>query len=125
MKQETFSLRWKFFQANLAFSLSDFFRETISFDVTLVSDDQIQFQAHKCVLSACSPVIKDLLLNNPHPHPLIYLRGVKQQELRSILQFVYHGKATMHETRINQLFNNAKELQIKQLTNTFVMGNQI
>ena len=33
-------------------------------DVTLVSDDQKQFKAHKIVLSACSPVLKTMLLEN-------------------------------------------------------------
>ena len=31
--------------------------------------------------------------------------------------------ATIQENRINELFHNAKELQIKQLTNTTVRGN--
>ena len=34
-------------------------------DVTLVSDDQTQFKAHKIVLSASSPVIKKFLMNFP------------------------------------------------------------
>ena len=42
-------------------------------DVTLVSDDQESFQAHKIVLSSFSPVLKDLLLSNSHPHPIIFL----------------------------------------------------
>ena len=46
------------------------------------------FQAHIYVFSAFSPVLKNILLNIPHPHPLIYIRGVNQQELDSILQFI-------------------------------------
>ena len=83
-----FSLKWKYFHANISSSLSDLYTETRSTDVTLVSDDQFQFQAHKVVLSACSPVRKKYLLNNTHSHPLIYLRGVKQQEWGLILQFM-------------------------------------
>ena len=123
MQQSIFSLRWKYFHTNISSSLSDLYTETNSTDVTLVSDDQIQFQAHKFVLSACSPVMKNLFLNNPHSHPLIYLRGVKQQELGSILQFMYHGEAAIHQNSINILLENAKDLQIKELADCFVTGN--
>ena len=71
-------------------SLSDAFTEHCFSDVTLVSDDQRPFQAHKYVLSAFSPVLKDILLNNPHPHPLIYLRGgviKKRHTLRTFKKF--------------------------------------
>ena len=68
MQQE---MPWKTFPTHLNSSLSHEFTENNLSDVTLVSDDQIQFHAHKIVLSAYSPVLKHLLLNNPHQHPLI------------------------------------------------------
>ena len=56
-------------------------------DVTIVSGDELlDYQVHKFVLSAVSPVFKEILLNNPHEHPLIYLNGVKEQEL----QFLFY-----------------------------------
>ena len=125
MQQNIFSLRWKYFHTNISSSLSDLYTETSYTDVTLVSDDQIQFHAHKFILSACSPVMKNLLLSNPHSHPLIYLRGIKQQELGSILQFLYHGEALIHENRANILFENAKVLQIKHLVNSLVTGSNV
>ena len=125
MQQNIFSLRWKYFHTNISSSLKDLYTETSSTDVTLVSDDQIQFQAHKFVLSACSPVLKNLLLNNPHSHPLIYLRGVKQQELGSILQFMYHGEVQIDKSNINTFLQGAKDLQIKQLFCDFVTGYAI
>ena len=66
MGQDIYSLRRKIFSINLSTSLSDVFTDNSFTDVTLVSDDQIQFQGHKYVLSACSPVLKKLLLNHPH-----------------------------------------------------------
>jgi hypothetical protein len=120
MKPEIFSLNWKTFKNHLASSLRDLITENMFSDVTLVSDEQIQFQAHKFVLSACSPVLKNLLLNNPHSHPLIYLRGVKQQELQSILQFMYLGEARIHQDHINTLFNIANDLELKELTQILV-----
>ena len=110
MQQEIFCLRWNFFSTHLTSSLSDVFTENTFSDVTLVSDDLVQFEALKCVLSASSPVMKTLLLNNPHSHPLIYLRGVKQQELESILQFIYLGEARFYEGNMDRFMEAVKEL---------------
>ena len=99
------------FHKDLVSSLSDNFTETSFSDVTLVSDEQIPFQAHKFVLSACSPVMKDLLLNNPHSHPLIYLRGVKQHELLAILQFMYFGEASIFNNQINDFLHLANDFK--------------
>jgi hypothetical protein len=122
MQGELFSLRWKAFSTHLSSSIYDVFTENCFSDVTLVSDDLIQFQAHKCVLSACSPVLKGLLLNNPHSHPLIYLRGVEHQELESILQFIYLGEARFYEGNMDKFMEAVKDLQIKQLAEYFMTG---
>ena len=120
MQEEIFSLKWKVFSKHLTSSISDVFTENRFSDVTLVSDDLIPFQAHKCVLSACSPVLKNLLLNNPHSHPLIYLRGIKHQELESILQFIYLGEARFSESNMDKCMEAVEDLQVKQLAECFM-----
>ena len=57
-------------------------------NVTLVTDGGQKIKAHKVVLSAFSPFFKELLLDNVHQHPLLYLRGVKYEFLRAILDFI-------------------------------------
>ena len=120
--QDIFCLRGKVFSAHLSSSLSDVFTENSYSDVTLVSDDMIQFQAHKCVLSASSPVLKKLLLDNPHSHPLIYLRGVKQHELQSILQFIYLSEARFYKGNMDRCMEAVKDLQINQLAECFMIA---
>ena len=88
-------------------------------DVTLVSDDQKQFKAHKMVLSACSSVLKAIILENSHPHPLLYLRNINHQELEAILQFMYFGKVSINEDRVDIFLRNTKDLQIKQCSSDF------
>ena len=46
-------------------------------DVTLVTEDNQQIPVHKAILSACSPFFRHLLVTNPHPKPLLYLRGIQ------------------------------------------------
>ena len=57
MSEENTTFEWKHFTANLTSGISEVFSENNLSDVTLVSDDKKTFQAHKCVLSAFSPVL--------------------------------------------------------------------
>ena len=116
MDTETFGLTWQSFQGHLASCFHDLLIEKSFSDVILVTDDHTQFKAHKFVLSACSPVLKELLLLNPHPNPWLYLRGVSQQELESILQFMYLGETKIDQNRIDNFLDIAKDFQIKELT---------
>ena len=118
-----YTLKWKNFSPNVKSRVSDVIKEQSFCDVTLVSDDQKPFQAHRYVLSTFSPVLKDILLNNPHSHPLIYLRGVNHQELDSILQFIYLGKASVNHSNMKRFAQAAKDLQIKKLAENIRMGN--
>ena len=98
MSGEIYHLKWKDFVSNNSSSLTDLFEESTFSDVTLVSDDHQPFHAHRYVLSAHSPYFKDILLNNPHPHPLIYLRGIHHEDLYALLQFIYLGKAWVYHS---------------------------
>lgn len=86
-------------------------------DVTLVCDEQKQLSGHKVILSCCSPVLKKIIQNNPHPYPLIYFRGVKYETMQSLLNFVYLGKASMSQDNVDEFLRIAKELEIKELCN--------
>ena len=105
----TYSLKWKNFAPNGTSRLSSVIKENSFYDVTLVGDDQKPLQAHRYVLSAFSPVLKEILLNNSHSHPLIYLRGVNHQELDSILQFIYLGKTWEDHSQIKKFAVAAKD----------------
>ena len=112
---EKYELQWDSFPNHTVEIFNNLYQDCQFADVTLVSDDQIQMPAHKVVLSACSPVFRDLLVNNPHPNPLLYLRGIKQTELQAILQFMYCGKTQVFENRINEFISVGKDLQIKEI----------
>ena len=59
-----FNLEWKYFSNHLVALFKNLVRVGRFADVTLVSDDMKQFHSHKIVLSACSPVLEKLILNN-------------------------------------------------------------
>merc|ERR1712183_265891 len=95
-------LTWKTFGTKLTKTFRNLFNEQSFADVTLVSDDQQEYKAHKVVLSACSPVLGNILLNNQHSHPLIYLKGFKSTELQKLLEFMYLGETSVNQNSIDQ-----------------------
>ena len=117
------TLKWKAFNYNVKSRISNMMKEQSFCDVTLVSDDHTPFLAHRYILCSFSPVLKNILFNNPHSHPLIYLRGVNHQELDSILQFIYFGKASVDHSNIKRFAQAAKDLQVKTLAEKIKMGN--
>ena len=84
-------------------------------NVTLVTDGGRTIEAHKVVLSAFSPFFKNLLVNNVHQHPLLYLRGVQHEDLRAILDFIYLGQTKVEMNKVDQFIDLATDLQIKGL----------
>ena len=115
MEKETFDLNWTSFQTHILDTFQQQFKESSFSDVTLVTEDNTQFQAHRFVLSSCRPIIKDLILLNPHPHPLIFLYGVKKMELECILQFMYLGETKIDPARIDEFLNVVMKLNLHYL----------
>merc|ERR1711911_537004 len=86
-------------------------------DVTLVTEDKKQIKANINILSACSPIFKDILKKEKNSSTIMYLRGIQHSEMESILQFIYLGEATFHEERMDEFLAVAKSLEIKELCN--------
>jgi len=84
-------------------------------DVTLACSDNKQLKAHKVILGACSPFFKDILLRNPHQHPLIYLKGISIDDLEAIIKFIYQGQTSISETNLDSFLASAQELQVEGL----------
>jgi len=81
-------------------------------------------QAHKLILSACSPFFRGVLKQNQHAHPLLYLKGVGFSELQAVLNFMYHGEVNVAQEELNTFLAVAEELQVKGLTQGGSSSNQ-
>eukprot|EP00088_Acartia_fossae_P044666 TRINITY_DN4755_c0_g1_i1.p1 TRINITY_DN4755_c0_g1~~TRINITY_DN4755_c0_g1_i1.p1 ORF type:complete len:344 (+),score=67.56 TRINITY_DN4755_c0_g1_i1:199-1230(+) len=112
---EKFCLRWNDFESNISVAFRELREEKDFFDVTLACDDS-QIQAHKVILSACSPFFRTVLRKNPHQHPLLYLKGVKYKELLSVLNFMYMGEVNVAQEELNSFLAVAEDLRVKGLT---------
>eukprot|EP00092_Neocalanus_flemingeri_P012017 GFUD01012954.1.p1 GENE.GFUD01012954.1~~GFUD01012954.1.p1 ORF type:complete len:406 (-),score=106.77 GFUD01012954.1:124-1341(-) len=112
---EKFCLRWNDFESNISDAFKELREEKDFFDVTLACDDS-QIEAHKVILSACSPFFRNILRRNPHQHPLLYIKGVKYKELLSVLNFMYMGEVNVAQDELNSFLAVAEELRVKGLT---------
>ena len=110
---EKFCLRWNDFQENVITAFSDLRKDCDFTDVTLVSEDGNQIEAHKVILSASSPFFQKMLKRNQHAHPLIYMRGMKSEDLLAIVDFLYYGKADIYQENLDTFLNIAEEFQLK------------
>ena len=113
------NVQWNDFRENLSSALGNLREDKEFTDVTLVCEDGQQVDAHKLVLIASSPFFLNILKRNKHPHPLIYMRGVRPQNLMSMVDFLYYGEANVYQENLDSFLVLAEELQLKGLR-----GNQ-
>ena len=81
-------------------------------DVTLASHDGKKFKAHKIVLTASSPVFREILTDTSNSLPIVYLRGVEGNMLNHMLDFVYKGEVDLPETDMEEFLNFTGEMKI-------------
>ena len=84
-------------------------------DITLTCEDGKIFEAHKVILSARSNYFYNLI-PKLKGDPVIFLKGVKGTYLEKILKYVYSGSASVPRPQLRSLFDVARSLQIKGLT---------
>ena len=113
---EKLCLQWNDFQENLNSAFKELRNDTELTDVTLVSDDEKQVEVHKVILASSSPFFANLLKRNKHPHPLIYMRGVKEGVLVAIIDFLYNGEANVFQESLDSFLAVAEDLRLKGLT---------
>ncbi|KAJ8866621.1 hypothetical protein PR048_032481 [Dryococelus australis] len=112
---EQFSLRWNNFHSNLSSGFHAFLQGEDLVDVTLAAGGKF-LQAHKLVLSVCSPYFKELFKVNPCKHPIVILKDVGHKELEDILEFMYRGEVNVRQDDLTEFLKTAEMLQVKGLT---------
>ena len=70
---------------------------------------------HKVVLSACSPFFRQILQKTKQNHPFVYMKGIRFEDLQTIIDFIYNGEANVATKDVDRFLKAAKELKIKGL----------
>ncbi|KAB0797961.1 hypothetical protein PPYR_08954 [Photinus pyralis] len=115
MSSQRFCLRWNNHQSNLLSVFDQLLHDESFVDVTLAVEGQL-LRAHKMVLSACSPYFQALFVNHPDKHPIVILKDVPYNDMRSLLDFMYRGEVSVDQERLTAFLRVAESLRIKGLT---------
>ena len=113
---EKFCLRWNDFESNISSAFKDIREEKEFFDVTIVCGENEQIEAHKVILSACSPLFRTILKRSHHQHPLVYFKDISFLNIVSIINFMYYGEVNVAQDDLNSFLAVAEELKVKGLT---------
>ena len=115
MEVSGYNLSWSTFSRHLAQLSRELHSEKYFSDVTLVSDDLVQTEAHRIILSASSPLLKSLLTISPRGQTQLFLKGVKHQQLEAVLKFLYYGEVQVPSAEIREFLKAGTDLEITEL----------
>lgn len=77
------------------------------------------------VLAASSPTLQKMLKRSHHPQTMIYMRGLKSEDLSAMIDFLYSGEANVLQENLDSFLALADELQLKGLTGQDCMPQQV
>ena len=116
MVEEKFNLCWNKFENSVSETVRKLYTDKNFTDVTLVCEDGKQIAAHKVILST-SLFFNNILIQNPHDRPLLYLKGIPFNILKSLVQFMYLGQVEVAQNDLDEFMNSAAELKVDGLQN--------
>ena len=108
--QENYSLKWQHFHQNIATAFKDLRNDEEFLDVTIACGEEQQIQAHKVIISACSPYFKSMLQKHPGAKSpvLIMPNNVRFEDVISILDFMYYGEVSIPSEELNIFMNTGR-----------------
>merc|ERR1712098_640989 len=94
MSSKIVTFNFSRFENNFSDVLDESFLFNLFTDVTLVSDDDKHYRAHKIVLSSCSILFSKLLENHSSKEQELFVNfpGIQHQDLKAMLNFMYLGR---------------------------------
>ena len=115
MPTQKSSVVWEEFQTHASEMLLAWRQDADFSDVTLVCEDNQQILAHKVILASSSTLIKKMIQNSKHSHPLLYFWGVKYRDLANVVDFMYKGKVEVYQSDLEDFLALANMLGVKGL----------
>ena len=84
-------------------------------DVTLVTSDDRQIEAHKVILGSYSSFFSNIFLQTLHQKPILYMHKVDPNRLLLLLEFLYKGEVKVEEDELEMFFELGKIFKIQGL----------
>ena len=113
---EKFNLQWNDFQSNILQTFRRIREDKDFLNVTLITDDEVQLEAHKVIMSASSSFLDNILKKSLHKHPMLFLSGINSKNLNLILEYVYLGEVQVIQEELQDFLSAASKLKIAGLS---------
>ena len=114
MGSQTFELKLEDTENDL---LQKMLRNQEFSDVTLISEDGSNIQAHRVVLGACSDFFKDIFQKNSNPKIIIYVDNANHSILDALVRFMYTGQVTIQKQQFKKFLEIGEKFRIGGLVN--------
>jgi len=114
-EEQEYCLRWNNHQSTLISVLDSLLQREILVDVILAAEGNF-IKVHRLVLSACSQYFEDLLNQQPDKQAIIFLKDVRYNDLKALVDYMYKGEVNVAEDQLSAFLNTAEALKIKGLT---------
>ncbi|XP_011692451.1 PREDICTED: uncharacterized protein LOC105452758 [Wasmannia auropunctata] len=111
---ESYRFKWNNYQNHLSDVVRQLLEEDCMVDVTLSAAGQ-RIHAHRIVLCACSILFQEVLSQVTEDYPTIILSDISPQDIKLIIEFIYHGEIHVPVENIRSLFEAARSLKISGL----------
>ena len=110
------NFRFDQFPEHLTQTLFKLFISKSHCDVRLVGDDGIPVMAHKVILAAFSKVLNAVIKENSVQTLDIKIHGMNNDDIQTILQFMYLGQVSVAHAGVDKFLRIAKFLGVSQLS---------
>ena len=104
------------FPEHLTQTLLKLFSSKSHCDVRLIGEDRNPVMGHKVVLAAFSKVLNDVIKENSVQTLDIKIHGINHDEIKTIVQFMYLGEASVAHSGVDKFLRIAKFLGVSQLS---------
>ncbi|XP_003396803.1 protein abrupt-like [Bombus affinis] len=108
---QSYWFKWNDYQNHLSDVVRQLLEEDCMVDVTLAAGGE-RIHAHRIVLCACSTLFREILSQVNEDHPTIILSDISAQDIKSIIEFTYHGEVRVPVENISTLLDAARSLKI-------------
>ena len=112
MTDNTLGLRWHNFETNATNTFRKLWNDQDFADVTLATVDDQPIRAHKVILSSCSEFFRNIFVKNPHQNPLLYLKGIRYNELALVIEFIYLGQCEVRQSELENFLSTGNDLKV-------------
>ena len=123
MEDNNLILAWDNFELSTLNTLKDQFNNKNFTDITLVTNDNQQINAHMAILISASEVFQNCIPKQCCLNPFIVLIDLPYKYLKLVMQFIYTGKCVVKEEDILEVLDTGKVLGVNCLITDLTIEN--